>query len=196
MWWFILPMLAWAYSLFARSGRARTVSPGLAAPLPPYEVVLWSMEEESPSKARFIRENEIIADTKIALLKLYGEHPLLIVRDESAQVTLTFDALCRFAEQGQAKKLPALIKDLSVLIPGTAMSPAREKQKAELARLKEEVAAFIQLRTTLAQVQLRTTLAQVQLRTTLAQVQPRTTLAQVQLPTTLAQGGENDRLSD
>ncbi len=163
MWWLLLPMLAWAYSLFARSGRGRTISPGLAAPLPQYEVILWPIEEESPSKARFIRENEIIADTKLALLKLFGEHPQLIIRDESAPVTMTFDALCRFAEQGQAKKLPALLKDLSVLIPGTAISPAREKQKAELARLKEEIAAFIQLRTALAQVQLRTALAQASL---------------------------------
>ncbi|WP_213994151.1 hypothetical protein [Sodalis sp. dw_96] len=178
MWWLILPMLGWACSLFARSVRGRTVSPGLIAPHAPYRVILWSGEEESPVKARFIRENEIIAVTKMALFKLYEKHSLMIVRDESAQVTLTFDVLCRFAEQEQTKKLPALLKDLSVLIPGTAISPVREKQKDELARLKEEISGFIQLRSSLAQVQLRSSPAQVQLRSSPAQVQLRSSPAQ------------------
>jgi len=151
MWWLILPMLGWAFSLFARSGRGRTISSSLMAPVPQHEVFPWPVEEESPTKERFIRENEIVADTKTALFKLYREHPMMIVRDESAHVALTFDALCRFAEQGQGKKLPALLKDLTVLIPDTTISPARQKQKAELARLKKEIATFIQLRNSLTQ---------------------------------------------
>ncbi|XBS70781.1 hypothetical protein ABK905_06595 [Acerihabitans sp. KWT182] len=127
----------------------------MAEPLYRRKALPGPLAEDNPAKERFIRENEIIADAKILLFELYRNHPLLIVRDESAHVALTFDALCRFAEQGQDKKLPALLRDLAQLVPGTAISPARTKQKAELARLKEEIAGFIQLRLSLAQAQLR-----------------------------------------
>lgn len=152
MWWLKLPIRDWALTILAWLKPVRSLRRGMTVPLPAYDPIPWPTRPPHSPKELFIRENEIVADAKVALITLYQRHPLVVVRDESAQVVLTFTALCQFADQRQTKKLPALLKDLDELIPGTDISPARRKQKAQIAKLKSEIAALMQLQNALAEL--------------------------------------------
>lgn len=152
MWWLKLPIRDWALAILAPFKQRRAIRRDIAAPLTSDKHGHLPEKAQPSPKELFIWENEIVADAKTALLTLYQRHPLVVVRDESAHVVLTFTALCQFAEQRQTKKLPALLKDLDELIPGTDVSPVRRNQKAQLAKLKSEIAALMQLQNTLTEL--------------------------------------------
>jgi hypothetical protein len=152
MWWLKLPIRDWALAILAPFKQGRTLRRDMTAPLASDEHGHLPEKAQPSPKELFIWENEIVADAKTALLKLYQRHPLVVVRDESAHIVLTFTALCQFAEQRQTKKLPALLKDLDELIPGTDISPIRRNQKAQLAKLKSEIAALMQLQNALTEL--------------------------------------------